>query len=181
MQFRTLELRYTFQCSSGPSNYAVRFNVVRDHRTLLCVSNAGQDYQTRHMFRCSSGRSYLAALFNAVLDRRTLLSVPMQFRTLELCYALPMQFRTFGTLDIQLYCKITAHLQYKQMHGSVLTPEIFSEPIVFNAPSMKPVNKHLVSLLFSMLPLFRVHKSTHQHQLLMPTGLRFFLCVCLFH
>ena len=62
MQFRTVELCYTIQCSSGPLNFAIRF-------------------------KCRSGPSKFAILLDAVQDSRTLPHVLIHLRTSELCYA----------------------------------------------------------------------------------------------
>ena len=93
-QFRTIELRYTLQCSSGCSNLATRFIASRDYWPVLYVLI---------QFRTLE----LATRFNTVQGYWTLLYVLKQFRTLELCHTfqcrsglsnlatLSMQFRAF--------------------------------------------------------------------------------------
>jgi hypothetical protein len=73
-QFRTVELCCMIQCSSGPSNFAIRIKCM-----IVTIKLC-------HAFRGSSGPANLAARFNVVQDHRTLLYVPMQIRTLELRY-----------------------------------------------------------------------------------------------
>ena len=82
MQFRTIELRHTFQRSS----VATRLNAAQDRRTLLYVPMQLRTLELSYMFQRGSGVSNLAVRFNAVQDQRTLLYFPMQIRTLELRY-----------------------------------------------------------------------------------------------
>ena len=112
MQFRTIKLYCSFQCSSGQLNLATRSNAVKDSRTLPQVLLAVLHFRTLEpcytfLMKCES--KTFAFFFYAVQGSLTLLCLSMQFETLGPCYTFKYSSGPLNAATCSDAFKIPAH------------------------------------------------------------------------